>query len=179
MFSDKRSKKVVFAVHCILNQNARIEGCGFFAGVINKPAQALIKSGAGIIQMPCPELLYAGLDRRGHECMKNGIRESMSTPQGQSACRRMARGIIRQIQEYQKNGFAVLGIIGNDGSPSCGVKLTWSHSKDKNIKGQGAFIAALRSELRKHTLKVPFIAIEDFKWEKSAERIKKLLSATV
>jgi predicted secreted protein len=174
-FSDRRSKKIVFAVHCIFNQNARIDGCGYFPGVIAPPARALVESGAGIIQMPCPELLYAGLDRGGRRCMKIGIRESMPREAGQKACRAMAKDIIYQIKEYRKHGFSVLGVIGNNGSPSCGVTLTWSFKKDKNIKGTGAFIKVLRDALKKNRLAVPFIAIQDHEWGRDAVRIKEFI----
>ena len=85
MFTDARSKRVVLAVHCILNQNARIDECAHFPGAMGRIAQLLVDSGVGIVQLPCPELLYLGLDRQAHSGMKIGIREALSAEEGRNA----------------------------------------------------------------------------------------------
>lgn len=63
LFQDKRSKKIVLAAHCVLNQNSKIDACTHYPGVILEATKALLNTNVGIIQMPCPELLYLGLDR--------------------------------------------------------------------------------------------------------------------
>ena len=63
MFTDKRSKEIILVAHCILNQNAKLDECAFYPGVIREITQLLVDSGMGIIQMPCPELMFLGLDR--------------------------------------------------------------------------------------------------------------------
>jgi hypothetical protein len=40
MFEDQRSKKVVLALHCLLNQNARIDTCARSSGVMGEAALA-------------------------------------------------------------------------------------------------------------------------------------------
>jgi len=67
MFDDARSRRVVFVAHCILNQNAISDGTADFAGSFEPVVDALCRSGVGMCQMPCPELLCLGLDRRDRE----------------------------------------------------------------------------------------------------------------
>jgi predicted secreted protein len=178
MFEDQRSKKVIVVLHCLFNQNARIDECAYFPGAMGEAAQVLTDSGVGILQMPCPELICLGLDRSGrrrgdHEI---GIREALLEEDGQKACREMARQIIYQIEEYQKHGFQIIGVIGNDGSPACGVDIT--HYQDTGEgPGKGAFIAILQEELANRGLSLEFIALRDHEWDQRTARIKELLDS--
>jgi hypothetical protein len=49
MFDDKRSKKVILIAHCILNQNAKINHCAHYPGVIKRVAQILIDAGISFL----------------------------------------------------------------------------------------------------------------------------------
>ncbi len=178
IFGDKRSKKVVLAVHCLFNQNARIDGCAYFPGAMGQAARVLAQSGVGVLQMPCPELTYLGLDRRRHGGRKIGIREALSLKKGQAACRKMARGVVYQVKEYRRHGFEVIGAIGNDGSPACGVNRTHYRATGPG-PGPGAFIKVLRKELAREGIKLDFIAIRDHAWKENVRRIKQLLRRRV
>jgi hypothetical protein len=94
--------------------------------------------------------------------------------------RRLARQVARQVQDYVRSGYEVLGIIGVDGSPSCGVHTTMNMTRafvqigglpetanvaDVNaivrgnaIGGRGLFVTLLREELSARRLDVPFAA---------------------
>ena len=63
MFTDGRSKAIVFVAHCIMNQNSISDGTAEYPGSISEIMKLLYKSHVGIVQMPCPELLCIGLDR--------------------------------------------------------------------------------------------------------------------
>ena len=63
MFTDKRSKRVIFVAHCILNQNAISDGTADYPGSHVDIIRTLLDAQVGIIQMPCPELCCLGLDR--------------------------------------------------------------------------------------------------------------------
>jgi len=54
MFTDKRSKRVVLCLHCLLNHNARIDGCAYYPGAMTEIVQVLMEAGVGVVQMPCP-----------------------------------------------------------------------------------------------------------------------------
>ena len=173
-FRDSRGERVVLAVHCLFNQNARIAGCAYFPGAMGQAAKVLTRSGVGMLQLPCPELTHLGLDRKRHGGRKIGIREALSLKKGKAACREMARSVIYQIKEYRRHGFKVIGAIGNDGSPACGVKLTHYRKRGAG-PGVGAFNKVIRQELKRAGIPLKFIAIQDHQWKENARRIRKLL----
>ena len=176
MFEDQRSKKVILVAHCVLNMNARIDGCGYFPGAMGDIARLLTDSGVGILQMPCPELLFLGLDRSG--CQRGdttiGIREALLEEDGWSACRKLAQQLAYQVKQYQKHGFKVLGVVGNNGSPACGVDLTW-HEDGGPGPGAGAFIMALLEEFERQGISLPIMAVKDHDWEQGLVDVKRFL----
>ena len=177
MFDDQRSKKVILVLHCLLNQNARIDGCGYFPGAMGESARAVVDSGVGILQMPCPELHCLGLDRSGRmrDGTDIGIREALLEGEGQRACRDLVRQVMADVCEYQKHGFRIIGVVGNDGSPGCGVDTT--HYVDGERAAAGAFMEMLREELTRRGLNIPFVALRDHEWAERAERIRALLES--
>jgi hypothetical protein len=42
VFTDSRSKKVVFVAHCVLNQNAKIDRCARYPGAMRELAEYLV-----------------------------------------------------------------------------------------------------------------------------------------
>ena len=137
MFDDKRSKKLLLVAHCILNQNAKIDRCACFPGAIPELAHFLVDSGVGLIQMPCPELLCLGLDRQVEKGSKTTIESEdtrvalkMNEEQSVSICQEIIDALTYQLGEYRKNGYKILGAIGINGSPTCGVETTWSNERE-------------------------------------------------
>lgn len=63
LFTDKRSRRLVLAAHCLLNQNAISDGTADYPGTHEEVARLLLEEGVGILQLPCPELCCLGLDR--------------------------------------------------------------------------------------------------------------------
>jgi len=61
MFTDGRSKKVVFIAHCILNQNSISDGTAVFPAAFKEVIKKFLDADIGIVQMPCPELCCLGL----------------------------------------------------------------------------------------------------------------------
>lgn len=116
---DERSKKVAIVAHCLLNQNAKVNGFAFYSSMIKQIVDVLHSKDFGIIQLPCPETLFSGLRRWW--C----VREQYDTPGFKSHCRRILQPIVDQIEEYQSEGYKII-IIGLDGSPSCGVGISGS-----------------------------------------------------
>ena len=177
MFDDQRSKKVILVLHCLLNQNARIDGCAYFPGAMRESARTVVDSGVGILQMPCPELHCLGLDRSGRmrDGTDIGIREALLEGEGQKACRELVRHVMDDVKEYQKHGFQIIGVVGNDGSPACGVDTT--HYVDGERAGAGAFMEMLREELTRLGLDIPFVALRDHEWAERTARIRALLES--
>ncbi|MCE5270742.1 hypothetical protein LLH00_05605 [bacterium] len=169
-FKDARSRKVIFVAHCILNQNARIRKCAYTPSAIPKVPAELIERGIGIVQMACPELGALGLGRGGPV----EIYDQLSTPIGRRYLRTLASDIVYQVRQYRKQGYRVLGVLGLDGSPSCGVDLTWYGDEHA---GRGAYMEELIIALKEAGLDIPVLGIQDAAPDKALEIIRKWDSA--
>lgn len=166
MFEDRRSKRVIFVSHCILNQNAKIDGCAHYPGAIQELADFLLGSGCGVIQMECPEVMHLGLDRqvalsgppRTIESEDTRVAELMEKSDGRVCCRDIASRVAHQMEQYARNGFSVLGVLGVNGSPTCGVETGWCAGVE--IAEPGVLIRELQAACRQRRLSVPFRGIK-------------------
>ena len=165
MFTDGRSRRVVFLAHCLLNQNAISDGTAEVPAAHREILRTVLDARVGVVQLPCPELCCLGLDRgdpKGGErpvvAENTRIRRAMGQPEASARLRELTDQVVWQIREYQKHGFAVLGIVGVDRSPCCGVNTT--SDQDRELPGRGVFIASLRAALESAGLTVPVIGIK-------------------
>jgi len=152
MFDDRRGRKVVVLAHCILNQNAKLDRCAHCAGAVREVVEVLLENGIGILQMECPEMLHLGLDRQTDrtvtpsiEAEDTRIARRMEEPPAQKIVERIAQNVVQQIADYQAHGFTVIGMLGINGSPSCGVETTWRD--DGEPEGYGQLVAAIARRL--------------------------------
>jgi len=165
--ADLRGRRVVLVSHCLLNANSKVEGLAPYMGVHPLIAR-LAEAGAGVVQLPCPELAMCGMRRWGQ------TREQLDHPAFREHCARLADDAVRQVGEYQRCGYRVLGMVGVEGSPSCGVARsasgTWGGehapqdwadvvSRVEASDAPGLLIEALRERLA--PLGVPFVAIDE------------------
>ncbi len=139
---DKRSKKVVFLSHCLLNENTRYLGGACQSGCIKEIVDQCLKHDLGIVQMPCPEQRAWGGVLKRYLLMGHGLKlryplayrlRGLLIPAGMLITRfvysRLASEVVGQIEDYITSGFSVVGIIGIDGSPSCAVNRTPDYKK--------------------------------------------------
>jgi predicted secreted protein len=113
---DKRTRRIVFLAHCFLNMNTRFPEGADFAGANIPLVEILLESEVGIVQMPCPEFLCLGIEKTGW---------AAGTPaEIRGAFRRVAETVADQVGAYQGHGYEILGIIGMNPSPSCGVEAS-------------------------------------------------------
>lgn len=180
MFTDKRSKKIVLVAHCILNQNSISDNTADFPGIFKEIVDLLLKSNVGIIQMPCPELLCLGLDRgdiHGAEreviVENTRIRNALNQPVATKKLKALVKQIIFQINEYIKNGFLILGVIGINRSPSCGIDTTSMNNMETS--GKGIFMELLQKELKNTGIKIEMIGVKTSEVNDSITKLKKLL----
>ena len=75
----------------------------------------LLKHDLGIIQMPCPEFLCLGLEKK----KKYG---EVPEAEPRDCFREIGAGVVDQIEAYLGLGYEIAGIIGMNPSPSCGVE---------------------------------------------------------
>ena len=188
---DGRSKRVVFLSHCILNENTRYLG-GACGSCVRGVVEQCLAADVGMVQMPCPEqaawggvakrFLLAAYGARGTLLyrLRRFLLPVLLAYTG-LVYRRIARRTAAEIRDYLDSGYVVVGVVGVDGSPSCGVWKTLNIDRSfdsiANIDvgsitvegmnaivrreltaGSGMFTAALSEELRKRGVDVPFLA---------------------
>ena len=117
---DQRSGRVAFLSHCLINQNAKVEGFASHAGMVTALVELLGRQGVGIVQLPCPEEEELGIGRP----VGDDTRQQYDTVSYRETCARIAKEAIDRIRDYQANGYTVTCILGVNGSPSCGVDCT-------------------------------------------------------
>jgi predicted secreted protein len=133
-----------------------------------------------MIQMPCPEMLCLGLNRsddRGAQRPlldeNTRIRALMRQIDPVTLLHHKAEEIVTQIQEYQKYDFQVLGLIGVDRSPSCGIQTTSIDGAER--PGQGVFIEILAETLARNGITLRMVGTKTSEKEKSLEKIRQFL----
>ncbi|WP_353094898.1 CD3072 family TudS-related putative desulfidase [Tissierella praeacuta] len=167
----KRNKKIVLVSHCIINSNSKVEGLSQYSGIFKEFIDIITEKGIGMIQLPCPEMIVYGIRRWGH------VKEQFDTLFYREQCREMLKPIIQQTKSYIDAGYEIIGIVGIDGSPSCGVDYTCSgdfrgeiSNNDelenilgtlKEVKGSGVFIEELKGYLDELGIELPFTAINE------------------
>lgn len=150
---DGRSRKVVLVPHCVLNQNARSAGAAERPAAVVELVTGLLERDIGILQMPCPEICAFGLDRGPIR-----IETEMRTPENREISRRLALELIKQIRTYRDCGVQVTGVLGKNGSPTCGVEETWNNGV---CPGTGAFIEELKAELKQQSIDIQIAGMRD------------------
>ncbi|MCE5272830.1 hypothetical protein LLH00_16245 [bacterium] len=163
---DPRSDKVVFVAHCVLNQNARMIDCADFPAMFDPLVDFLQERQVGMIQMVCPELYCLGLGRFD-------VRVGLESGPGGKRLERLIDDLVFTLKEYRFQGFEVVGILGKQGSPSCGVTRTWLDGKEQD--GEGVFIRQLKKRLAAEQLDTPVIGVADYEQDKAIEWLKERL----
>jgi predicted secreted protein len=154
---DRRSGKLVFLSHCLLNQNACVRGLASQPAVIRELVDLVLDHEVAMYQMPCPEVTYLGSMRWGQ------VKRMYANPMFQRHCRRIAEQICDQVQTYRDNGHDIKGIVLRDGSPTCGLRSTAVEADEQQVWGgmvwnasplqrfaatQGVYTEQLRAELQ-------------------------------
>lgn len=162
-------QKILFVSHCILNTGSKVvlynqADIEAEEELRKRLMHEIIDNDIQVIQLPCPEFTLYGAKRWGH------VSNQFDNVFFRSHCRRILSPIIDQLKEYLANEerFQVLGFIGIDGSPSCGVDYTcygdWygSFEERKDLddtiktgrldKGSGIMMDVLKSMLKEEKL---------------------------
>ncbi|MBF0203193.1 MAG: DUF523 domain-containing protein [Desulfamplus sp.] len=167
----QRSGKVVVVSHCLLNANAKVKPLALYPGVLCAALNSFIQNGFGLIQLPCPETSYLGINRWGMS------KEQYDHPNFRQHCRNILIHTVNQIEALSVSGCEITCVIGVDGSPSCGVNLTSSGltggviktfediepqiKKSGSVKGSGVFMEELKAMLQKRNISLPFKAVDE------------------
>jgi predicted secreted protein len=137
---DARQREVVFLSHCILNENTRYLGGSFCPGAMTGVVGKWMDKGAGIVQMPCPEqLVWGGVNKTWMwlaYASLGTVRQYLSTAllpifllYTRLRYKMIACDVCKQMKDYRKAGYKIVGVVGIDGSPTCGVRRCLSMEK--------------------------------------------------
>ncbi len=149
-------RKVALIAHCLLNQNAKVCDGARYPSLVGPVVTALRDRGYRLLQLPCPELAFAGVRRWW------AVYEQYDTPAYRAHCRRLAQAIAPLIEQHIRRGDEVI-LIGLDGSPSTGVRFTsskadWGGRPNRPdddweiVPGRGIWIEELEAELGRRGL---------------------------
>jgi predicted secreted protein len=173
---DRRSEKIIFLSHCILNQNAKVGGIAAYPGAIAPLVELLVAHGVGIYQMPCLEMAHLGNMRWGQ------VKHQYNNPMFRRHCQRLAEGIVDQVENYRQCGYQILGFVMMDGSPVCGLNRTprpkdpnvmwggmaWYVPESEYLPGKGSFCEVLQAELRQRGQDdIPLCSYRSSPWRRS------------
>lgn len=137
---DKRSKKVIFVSHCLLNENTRYLGGAFNCCFDKTLIDNIHKHGFGIVQMKCPEQrAWGGILKKYIWISVNSKNSLLYTGlkilfplfliYTKIIYKKIAKEIAKDIKDYTESDYEVVGIIGVDASPSCGVNSSLEMKK--------------------------------------------------
>lgn len=126
---------MVFLSHCLLNQNTRYLGGAWCAGADRSVVDRYVGAGVGLCQMPCPEqACWGGVLKRTIVACYGwrsrwfrrglGLLLPLFLLYTRWRYRRLAAQVVRQMADYQRSGFDIVGMVGVAGSPSCGLRHT-------------------------------------------------------
>ncbi|MDD2389851.1 MAG: hypothetical protein PHP23_08990 [Desulfobacterales bacterium] len=167
----KRNKKILITCHCILNANSKVYPLATVGGVFSNAVSPYIETGCGLFQLPCPELSYLGMNRWGM------TKEQYDHATFRAHCRNILKYPLIQLQSLAQAGYELVGILGMDGSPNCGVTLTCEgysggelrsvqhvHKQItslRHVPGKGVFMEELVQMLRQVNLQPELFAITE------------------
>lgn len=151
--------------HCLLNQNAISDGTAVYPAAFKDIIDFFLNADISIVQMPCPEFCCLGLDRgniHGADspvvAENTRIRSAMKNDSTNMKLSRLADYVVQQIIEYKKYGFEIIGIIGANRSPNCGVETTSDNNAE--INGMGLSVEKIVNQLLQENMSVPMIGIK-------------------
>jgi predicted secreted protein len=189
--ADARGRQVAFVSHCLLNENTRYLGGAFHPGAVPEIIE-LQRRGIGIHQMRCPEQRAWGGALKRYMLLAYGSKGTLLyrlrrpllrlfTWYTRSIYWRLARAVVKEIEDYERSGIRVIGIVGVGASPSCGVTTTLDLRRsfeviascpvaglerdtfneravaDCRIVGEGLFIRTLKRQLSRRQIEVPLL----------------------
>jgi len=111
----KKDKKIVLIAQCLVNPYCRVHILGQNFPLSKQLLDYFMDRKIGVIQYSCPETTAMGL---------------MRNPQGRQQydniffrdhCKELLKVPMLMVKEFIKNGYRLIGFIGLENSPTCGI----------------------------------------------------------
>lgn len=160
-------KRVVFISHCLLNQAIRPIESGRYPTVTKELLELFAENEIGIVQLPCPQMESNGIVK------KVMTKEALDTKNYRVYCQKLSTNLLSSVEKYLKESYNVIGILGVEFSPSCGVHQI--ENGRKNTPGKGILIEELEKQMQKKNFQVPVIGINMNNAYSSIEKLQALI----
>ena len=99
------------------------------------------------------------------------IRRAMAQAEPSRRLAQLVEDTMTQLLEYRRYGFQVVGILGANRSPCCGVDTT--SQDDQEVPGMGVFLEALSRRLEEVGWKIPMVGFRGT--DDAVETVQRLL----
>ncbi|MDI6843022.1 MAG: hypothetical protein QMC94_01290 [Anaerosomatales bacterium] len=114
---DAETRRIAIVAHCLLNRETKVRGLAHGPGA-HPLVHDLLGQGMGVVQLPCPEASYLGMNRWGMTY------EQYDVPAFRRHCVEILRPTVETLEVLHRDGTEIASVIGVDGSPNCGVAWT-------------------------------------------------------
>ena len=167
----KRSREILVVCHCLLNANAKVSPLAVYPGALMETLLPFLKQGVGVVQLPCPESAYLGINRWGMS------REQYDHPCFRRHCHRILIPIMDQLETFCASGCSIAGVVGADGSPNCGINrvplgftggvigaaepAAVQVGNLQMAKGTGVFMTIVKQLLAERKIDATFMAVDE------------------
>lgn len=167
-----RSRKVVVLCHCLLNANVKVHPLATYPGALDLIISQFAAKGVGLLQLPCPETSFLGLRRWGMTS------EQYDHPAFRRHCREILRPSLDQLEALHRDGCVLVGVVGMDKSPSCGVFVTCLGYRGGEVSAAatdvgfqveslstcprpGVFMQEFMDMLKERNISIPLLAVDE------------------
>ena len=103
------------------------------------------------------------------------IRKMMMQNSAADKMKPLIQNLIYQISEYHKNGFKVLGIVGVNRSPTCGVETTSDNNQES--RGKAYLLNPYAKSLKKNEIQLKIVGIKAFEPDNAVKVVKNLIES--
>lgn len=157
--TDGRGRRLVLVIECLLNQNARDLGAARYPALNEAVVALCARHGAGILQMPCPEIRLLGPGRTRPPGVS--LHDSVDSPAGCRCCGEISREVVERLLAYREAGVRLVAVLGgNPESPGCAVRADIG-GETASPPASGVLMRALAGDLAAAGIHAPFRGIRD------------------
>ena len=167
----KRSQQILVVCHCLMNANAKVRPLAVYPGALMEPLLPFLQQGVGLVQLPCPESSYLGINRWGMS------REQYDHPRFRRHCHQLLIPVMDQLETFRASGCTITGVVGADGSPNCGINRVplgytggvigaaesteVQSGKLRMSSGTGVFMTVFKQMLAERQISATFMAVDE------------------
>lgn len=111
-----RGRRIALVAHCVLNQNTVLTGWARAKGGYTSAVCQIMEQGLGLLQLPCPEMMYLGVDRPPQTFA------DYDTPAFRQHCRNLLAPTLAELSRLLEDGSTVELLLGIENSPCCDLR---------------------------------------------------------